>query len=128
MTLMRVWWALAVVLVLAAMYVCLMPMPPIPKGFDLGDKAWHILGHTGLAVYFTGLVERRGWWKIFVFLLAFGISVEFAQHHMNMGRQGDWRDAVGNAVGDLLGLLLGWLGLSRWTQWAARMSGRREVS
>jgi hypothetical protein len=128
MTLMRFWWALAVVLVLAALVVCLMPLPEIPKPFDLGDKAWHLLGHAGLAVYFTGLVERRGWWKIFIFLLAFGVLVEFAQHSMNLGRHGDWRDVLGNVVGDLSGLLLGWLGLSRWTQWAAQLFGRRVAS
>ena len=124
----KFWWALGVVLVIAALFVCLMPMPVVPKAFDFNDKVWHILGHTALATYFTGLVERRGWWKIFAFLLAFGIAVEFAQHFMGWGRRGDWRDAIGNAAGDLLGLALGWLGLSRWPQWLAWLSGRRSAA
>ena len=124
----RFWWALGGVLVIAALVVCLMPTPELPKTFDLNDKVWHILGHTALAVYFTGLVPRSGWWKIFVFLLAFGISVEFAQHFMHWGRQGDWRDAVGNTAGDLLGLALGGLGMSRWPNWLAVLFGRRSAA
>ena len=124
----KFWWGLGVVLVVAALVVCLMPMPELPKAFDLNDKVWHILGHTALATYFTGLVERRNWWKIFLFLLVFGISVEFAQHQMHWGRQGDWRDAIGNAVGDLLGLALGWIGLRHWPQWIAWLFGRRATA
>ena len=121
----RFWWALGIVLVIAALVVCLMPMPQIPQAFDLNDKVWHILGHTALATYFTGLVERSRWWKILVFLLVFGVGVELAQHFMNMGRQGDYRDALGNAAGDLLGLLLGYLGLARWPVWMEWLAGRR---
>lgn len=124
----RFWWALGVVLVIAALVVCLMPMPSVPQAFDFNDKVWHILGHTALAVYFTGLVERRRWWKILVGLLVFGIFVELAQHYMNMGRQGDIRDVLGNIAGDLLGLLLGYLGLSRWPQWLARIFTGRALS
>ena len=124
----RFWWVLGVVLVIAAAFVCLMPMPELPRTFDLNDKVWHILGHTALATYFTGLVERCNWWKIFLFLLAFGVSVEFAQHYMNWGRQGDWRDAIGNAAGDLLGLALGWMGLRHWPHWLAWLSGRRTAT
>ena len=124
----KFWWGLGVVLVVAALVVCLLPMPELPKTFDLNDKVWHILGHTALAAYFTGLVPRQSWWKIFVFLLVFGISVEFAQHFMHMGRQGDWRDAIGNAVGDLLGLLLGRIGLNRWPQWIGWLTGQRTAT
>jgi VanZ family protein len=124
----KFWWALGVVLVLAALVVCLLPMPDIPKTFNLNDKVWHILGHTALAVYFSGIVARRNWWKIFVFLLAFGITVEFAQHFTHWGRQGDWRDVIGNAVGDLLGLALGWMGLRHWPRWMAWLFGHRTVS
>ena len=124
----RFWWALGVVLLLAALVVCLLPMPEMPKTFDLNDKVWHILGHAALATYFTGLLERRSWWKIFLFLLAFGIGVEIAQHFMNLGRHGDWRDVLGNTAGNLIGLLLGYLGLARWPQWIAWLMGRRSVS
>ena len=124
----RFWWGLGILLVAVALVVCLMPMPPVPKTFDLNDKIAHILGHLALASYFTGLVERKGWWKILVFLFAFGVVVEFAQHFMNVGREGDVRDVLGNITGDLLGLLLGYVGLSRWPLWAAWLFGRRTAS
>jgi VanZ family protein len=121
----RIWWALGIVLTCAALVVCLIPMPHVPRSFELNDKLAHILGHTALAVYFTGLVARQKWWKIFAFLLVFGIFIEFAQHYMAMGRQGDPRDVIGNAAGAALGLLLGLLGLSKWPIWLETLFGRR---
>lgn len=123
----RFWWALGIVLTCAALVVCLLPMPRVPQPFEFNDKLAHILGHTALAAYFTGLVPRRRWWKIFAFLLVFGIAIEFAQHYMAMGRQGDLRDVIGNAAGAALGLLLGLLGLSRWPIWLETLFGRRRA-
>src|SRR5687767_7133262 len=114
---MRFWWGLGALLVVVALVVCLMPMPHVPRAFDLNDKIAHILGHAALAVYFSGLVARQRWWQIFVFLLLFGVFVELAQHYMDVGRQGDMRDVLGNIAGDLFGLLLGYLGLSHWPAW-----------
>jgi glycopeptide antibiotics resistance protein len=72
-------------------------------------------------------VPRNHWWKIFVFLLVFGIGIEFAQHFMAVGRQGDSRDVVANSVGAMLGLGAARLGLSRWPELAAWLLGRRAV-
>jgi glycopeptide antibiotics resistance protein len=69
----------------------------------------------------------RRWWKIFAFLLAFGITIELAQFHMGWGREGEVKDVVSNAAGALLGLLVARLGLYRWPEWAARLLGRRAV-
>jgi VanZ family protein len=121
----RFFWVMGFVLVGVALVVCLMPMPHVDQPFDFNDKIAHVLGHTALATYFTGLVDRRRWWKIFAFLLLFGIGVEFAQHYMNVGRDGDVRDVVGNTLGNLLGLLLGYLGISRWPVWLATLFGKR---
>lgn len=121
----RIWWALGIALTCAALVVCLIPMPQVPQSFELNDKLAHILGHTALATYYSGLVPRRRWWKIFAFLLIFGIVIEFAQHYMAVGRQGDPRDVLGNAAGAILGLLLGFLGLSRWPIWLESLFGRR---
>lgn len=123
----RVWWVLGIVFVAIATYLCLVPTQDIPGGFELNDKLTHALGHSALAAYFTGLVSRRGWWKIFVFLLLFGVSVEWLQHTMAVGREGDPRDVIANAGGAAFGLLLGFLGLSRWPQWADALLGRRSA-
>jgi VanZ family protein len=125
MTLTRVWWALGVLLVIAATMVCLMPMAEVPKEFEINDKLSHLIGHGALALYFSGLVPRRGWWKIFLFLLLFGISIEFAQYYLHAGRDGDPRDVIANSLGAALGLLAGRCGLARWPELAAWLLGRR---
>jgi VanZ family protein len=124
----RFWWVLGFTLVGIALILCLVPNQAIPQGFDLNDKLTHALGHAALSAYFTGLVARRNWWKIFVLLLAFGVTVEFLQHYMNLGRHGDARDVLANSAGDLLGLALGWLGLSNWPQWIGRAIGARKAT
>jgi VanZ family protein len=124
MTLQRFWWILGFVLVAIASVVCLTPRVEMPKSFEVNDLVSHFVGHGTLAVYFAGLVPRERWWKIFVFLLMFGISVEFAQYFMKLGRSGELKDVFSNSVGALLGLLLAYLGLARWPEWAARLFGR----
>ena len=125
MNLHRVWWSLGVVLVMAALLVCLLPVPEVAVPLEWNDKASHLVGHGVLALYFSGLVPRSRWWKIFVFLLLFGIAIEFAQYYMRAGREGDPRDVVANSAGAVLGLLAGRLGLSRWPEFAAWLLGRR---
>lgn len=124
MTLVRVWWGLGILLVIVALVVCLVPFAP-SGGPRISDKVSHLVGHGGLAIYFAGLVPRARWWKIFVFLLLFGIGVEFAQASMGLGREGDIRDVLANSLGAALGLLLAWLGLARWPELAAWVFGRR---
>jgi VanZ family protein len=125
MNLTRAWWALGALLVVAAAVVCLIPPNEMPKEFELSDKVSHLVGHGALALYFSGLVPRRGWWKIFVFLVLFGITMEFAQYYMQAGREGDPRDVIANSLGAALGLLVGWFGLARWPDLAAWLLGRR---
>jgi VanZ family protein len=128
MNLQRVWWAFGFLLVIAALFVCLAPMPEMPATFDWGDKTFHMIGHGTLAVYFAGLVPRNRWWKLFACLVLFGILIEIAQHFMAMGRQGDPRDVIANSIGAALGMGAARLGLSRWPELAAWLLGRRAVS
>jgi VanZ family protein len=125
MNLQRVWWTLGAVLVAIALVVCIVPVSDVPSPFEWNDKTSHLVGHGTLAIYFAGLVPRRAWWKIFAFLLLFGIAIEFAQYFMHLGREGDPRDVVANSAGAALGLLAARLGLSRWPDLAAWLLGRR---
>jgi VanZ family protein len=125
MNLTRVWWALGAVLVAAAAVVCLIPSADIPAELELSDKLSHLIGHGVLALYFAGLVPHRGWWKIFVFLLCFGVTIEFAQYYMHSGREGDPRDIIANSLGAALGLLVAWCGAARWPELMAWLLGRR---
>ena len=102
-----------------------MPVNRAISAFEMNDKASHLLGHGLLALYFSGLVPRKSWWKIFVGLLAMGICIEFAQYYMRLGREGDPRDVLANSAGALMGLLVGRLGVSRWPELAAWLLGRR---
>ena len=124
MNLQRVWWSIGVVLVAAAILICLMPVEDVAR-VHWSDKISHLIGHGTLALYFAGLVPRRAWWKIFVFLLLIGVAIEFAQHFMSVGREGDPRDVLANSIGALLGLALGRLGAARWPELAAWLLGRR---
>ena len=128
MNLVRLWWGLGVVLLVLALVVCLVPGREIPGVFEFNDKVSHFVGHGTLAVYFAGLVPRRRWWGIFLFLLVFGIVIEFAQYYMQWGRDGDPRDVIANSIGALLGLSLARLGLSRWPELAAWLLGQRRAT
>jgi VanZ family protein len=125
MRLERVWWALGVLLVVAAVAVCLVPGPALPVELEWNDKASHVLGHCLLAVYFAGLVPRSRWWKIFTFLLLLGVAIEFAQYYMHAGREGDPRDVLANSTGAVLGLTVARLGVARWPELAAWLLGQR---
>jgi glycopeptide antibiotics resistance protein len=125
MNLQRAWWSLGAVLIVAAIVICLVPMHEIAGPFTWNDKVSHLVGHGTLALYFAGLVPRRSWWKIFVFLLLMGIGIEFAQAYMQWGRDGDPRDVLANSVGAVLGLAVGRAGGARWPELAAWLLGRR---
>lgn len=128
MDLNRVWWIVGIVLLLAASVVCLVPSNEIPKAFEFGDKISHLVGHGALALYFSALVPRRSWWKLLIYLLLFGIVIEFAQHYMKLGRHGDFRDVLANSTGVVLGLVLGRLGLDRWPEVAGWLLGQRRAA
>ncbi|HET9473547.1 MAG TPA: VanZ family protein [Steroidobacteraceae bacterium] len=125
MKFMRFWWGFGVFLVLAALVVCLVPFQETPGTFKISDKFSHLAGHGALALYFAGLVPRRRWWRIFVFLLLFGAAIEFAQYAMQVGREGDARDVIANVAGAVLGLLLARLGMEGWPEFVERMLGQR---
>lgn len=125
MTLYRAWWALGAIIVLLAIFICLIPGKELPAAFEWNDKTSHLVGHGLLALYFSGLVARRSWWKIFLFLLLLGTAIEFAQYSMHAGREGDPRDVVANSIGALLGLAVGGLGGARWPEFAAWLLGRK---
>ena len=128
MTLTRWEWVVGWLLVLIATVVCLVPGHEIPKAFEFNDKLSHIIGHGGLAAYFTGLMPRRAWWKIFLYLLLFGVVIELAQYNMHVGREGDPRDVLANSAGALVGLLAGYLGVARWPELVAAKLGRGGVA
>src|SRR5690349_21021779 len=124
----RFLWVMGAIFVGIAVYLCLVPEQELPGAFEFNDKLNHVFGHAAMAGYFSGLVPRRSWWRLFVCLLVLGIGIEFAQHYMQLGRRGDYRDVIANSAGAGLGLLLARLGLAGWPQWLGRLAGRKAVS
>ena len=85
---------------------------PAPGGFD---KIEHFGTYAFLCLWFTGMVARRRYWVVAVFLLALGLAMEVAQYLMAAGRQGDPYDMAANAMGIAAGLFLAVRATGGWT-------------
>jgi VanZ family protein len=48
-------------------------------------------------------------WLVVLAVLGLGVGIEFAQALMPFGRDGDWRDALADGVGVLIGLVAWWV-------------------
>jgi VanZ family protein len=111
----RLWVAMSAVLVAAVVYGSLTPhlVLPVPGNFD---KVEHFSAYCTLALWFTGLFRRTGYWKVAVSLLGLGLSMEILQGLMHMGRSAEALDMVANTVGVAAGLAVavvltgGWAG------------------
>ena len=116
----RLWlglWWLAIVLVIV---VSLMPPPPmaVPRGFD---KLEHLSGYGLLAAGAVLLFARRAaQLRAGLGLVLLGVALEFAQGALTRARLADPADALANAAGVALGLLLTFTPLARGLQWLDR--------
>ncbi len=99
-----VWWAIGIALLLLLVYGSLAPasaMPPIGQN----DKFAHGFAYFSLMTWFAQMyAPLRSRCAIAVMLVALGIALEFIQPYVN--RHFDWYDALANAEGVALGLLL----------------------
>ena len=87
----------------------LLPTSALPK-VDLSDKVEHVIAYAVLAVLGGKAFPGRPW-LLAAALAANGVGVEFLQHAMALGRQGDVLDALANTLGIAAGL--GAVGLMR---------------
>jgi VanZ family protein len=116
----RLWlglWGLAIAAVIVA---SLVPPPPmaVPRGFD---KLEHLAGYGLLAAGAVLLFARRPtqlWAGLGLVLL--GVALEFAQATLTRTRLADPADALANAAGVALGLLLTFTPLARGLLWLDR--------
>lgn len=106
----------AVVLVLTLTPAQDMPKLPPWKLISF-DTAAHAFVFVVLAVLTIFSVRRqRAWpplqrWGYLVVLLgcvALGLLIEVLQMTMNLGRHGEWSDGISDALGVVVGLLLGY--------------------
>lgn len=97
----RLWKAVFWVLVLATLWLSLMPAERIPSTFHFWDKAQHALGFAALA-YFGLMGYARQARLVVLGLVVFGIAIEVTQHFSGW-RHGDWLDWVADCAGLLIG-------------------------
>jgi VanZ family protein len=93
-------FGLAVAVIL---YLTLAPSEDVPGSEALWDKASHAIAFGGLAVIGLLMSTHRRWLVVLA-VLGLGVGIEFAQALMPFGRDGDWRDALADGVGVLIGL------------------------
>jgi VanZ family protein len=77
------------------------------------DKWLHGGTFLALSLWFTGLYQKRSYWKIGLGLLAFGLVIEASQRMVNY-RTADWLDVSADAVGIIIGLVIGAAGVGGW--------------
>ena len=88
-----------IVLLLAAIVVCLVPGDDCRRAFELNDKLSHLIGHWRAGRLFRGPRAAPRLVEDLPVLLLFGVAIEVAQYYMHVGRDGDPRDVVANCAG-----------------------------
>lgn len=104
------WLGIAASAVVAAAIsvLTLMPAQELPSAPG-GDKLHHFLAFSALVLPVVAVRPRNALWAV-PLAIAYGGMIELIQPQV--GRQGDWADALANALGALIGAALGW-GLHR---------------
>jgi VanZ family protein len=115
----RLWFSVGLAIALATAVVCLMPGRNLPH-VGISDKLKHLIAFAMLAFWFGSILVRRDLFWLVLALLAFGGLIELAQEFMRLGRDGDPRDLLADAVGVLVGLLLAMTPLGQWARWIER--------
>lgn len=110
-------WCLAITAVIVA---SLVPPPKmsVPHGFD---KLEHLVGYLLLAAGAVLLFARRTTQlRAGLGLVVLGVALEFAQAGLTQTRAAESADALANATGVALGLLLSFSPMARGLQWLER--------
>lgn len=120
------WVGLWLVAILATVVVCLLPPPPVAVPRNV-DKVEHVLGYAVLSIgavwLFAGM---RGQCRAAAGLVALGVALEWAQGALTTTRLADPADALANAAGVLLGLVVASTPAATWLQRLdARLASRR---
>jgi VanZ family protein len=113
----RLWIALGMVLLLVIAAGCLLPGRDVPEFGILSDKLKHFLAFGLLAFWFGSIVVRADLPWVGVAVVAIGGLIELLQGAMGLGRDAEWLDLVADALGVALGLILVLTPLGRWARW-----------
>ena len=100
--LLKLWYALGVLMLMAVAFVSLMPAPDI----GVGDKVSHLVTYFLLAGWFGLLACNPGMLALsLVGLIAYGMIIEVLQAQTGY-RFAEWGDVLANTAGCLLGTAL----------------------
>lgn len=92
--------------------------------FESVDKWVHGVTFLVLSLWFTGLYRKRSYWKIGIGLLLFGLIIEACQRMVTY-RTAEWPDVGADAVGIILGLVIGVVGIGGWCLRAEELLAKR---
>ncbi|WP_299059347.1 VanZ family protein [uncultured Polaribacter sp.] len=83
-------------------------MPKVEVHFGNSDKLYHIIAYFSLAFFWLFTFYKKPSLKYFVIIacIIYGIIIEYLQSTITVYRTGDFRDAIANTIGILLGLIV----------------------
>jgi len=118
----RLWWLIGWALVAFILYSTLAPSYDVPN-LHLWDKLEHAGAFFGVTLWFGGLIRRRRYALLALWMLLLGIAIELAQGYMGWGRDMDIHDVYADATGVAVAFALLGAGLSEWAVYAERIFG-----
>lgn len=100
--LVRLWYTLGAILLLAVMVVSLIPMP---DDVSVSDKTGHLFVYLVLSGWFSLLARDRGILGLSLLgLVLYGMLIELLQG-LTGYRSAEWGDVIANTLGCALGTL-----------------------
>ena len=119
------WWLSGFGLLLLVATGSLIPGGGVTIGFEHADKIVHALSYFVLIVWFAGLYAKGKCKQVALFLIAFGVLLEFIQARVSY-RFFDPLDIIANTGGIVFGLLLSTFKLGGWCQRVEMLLGNSD--
>lgn len=116
----RVWLSCGYLLVLTVLGFSLWPLvSERAMMIPYFDKFLHAFTFMVLMLWFSGLMSRHFYLKLFLILLIYGALIELLQNFTPY-RQMEFNDFVADAIGLVAGWVLARAGLGNWCVWVEK--------
>jgi VanZ family protein len=112
----KFWLMIGWLLLMIAVVASLLPSKQLHVLADFNDKLEHSGIYALLTMWFTGIYPRSRYALIAVSLFVLGLSIEWAQGAMQLGRVSDVTDVLANSAGIAAGLTLALFWSGNWAQ------------